>query len=206
MKYIFVFLACLVCNFTIAQNEDSVMEKIKEQREKVRQKLLNPEDSPLPKKDLKKFVDLEYFPIDLKYRVKAKFKEHTAKRFLKIKTTTERVMEYVRFAELTFEIEGQEYTLQAYQNEYVSLNPEFKNYLFIPFYDDTNALESYGGGRYIDFYMSDSEEIFLDFNLAYNPNCCYNGKFSCPIPPQENYLPTQIKAGVKDYDNGKKKK
>lgn len=196
----------MICNISIAQNDDMAIEKIKEHREKMRQKFLNPKESPLPKKDLKKFTDLDYFPIDLKYYVKVKFKEHSVKQFLKIKTTTDRVMEYVRFAELTFEIEGQEYTLQAYQNEYLSLNPKFGNYLFIPFYDDTNALESYGGGRYIDFYISDSEEIFLDFNLAYNPNCCYNGKFSCPIPPKENYLPIQLKAGAKDFDKGKKKK
>ena len=206
MRYIYTFFACLICNISIAQNDDLAIEKIKEHREKLRLEFLDPIESPLPKKDLKKFTDLNYFPIDLKYRLKVRFKEHSAKKFLKIKTTTERQIEYVRFAELTFEIEGQEYTLQAYQNESLALNPKFKNYLFIPFYDDTNGLESYGGGRYIDFNIPDSEDVFLDFNLVYNPNCCYNGKFSCPIPPKENYLPIQINAGAKDFDIGKKKR
>lgn len=206
MKYIFVFIACLVCNVAIAQEDNLAIQKIKEHRENLRLEFLDPEESPLEKKDLKKFTDLDYFPIGLKYRVQVKFKEHSAKKFFKMKTTTERSLEYVRFAELTFEIEGREYSLQAYQNEGLLLNPEFSDYLFIPFNDDTNGLESYGGGRYIDFSIPDSEEVFLDFNLAYNPSCCYNGKFSCPIAPQENYLPIQIKAGAKDYSKGKKKK
>ena len=206
MNYLYVFLACLICNTSIAQNDDLAIEKIKEYRENTRLEFLDPEETPLEKKDLKKFTDLDYFPIDLKYRVRANFKEHSAKKFFKMKTTTERSLEYIRFAELTFEIDGQKYSLQAYQNEDLLQNPAFSDYLFIPFNDDTNGLESYGGGRYIDFKIPDSAEVFLDFNLAYNPSCCYNGKFSCPIPPQENYLPTQIKAGAKDFGKGKKKK
>jgi len=206
MNYLYVFLACLICNTSIAQNDDLAIEKIKEYRENTRLEFLDPEETPLEKKDLKKFTDLDYFPIDLKYRVRANFKEHSAKKFFKMKTTTERSLEYIRFAELTFEIDGQKYSLQAYQNEDLLQNPAFSDYLFIPFNDDTNGLESYGGGRYIDFKIPDSAEVFLDFNLAYNPSCCYNRKFSCPIPPQENYLPIQIKAGAKDFGKGKKKK
>ncbi|MDX1351060.1 MAG: DUF1684 domain-containing protein, partial [Putridiphycobacter sp.] len=42
-------------------------------------------------------------------------------------------------------------------------------------------------------------EILIDFNKAYNPYCHYNSRYSCPIPPSENYLPVAIKAGVKAF-------
>ena len=41
--------------------------------------------------------------------------------------------------------------------------------------------------------------VTLDFNKAYNPYCAYSGKWSCPVPPEENHLETEIKAGVKKY-------
>ena len=36
----------------------------------------------------------------------------------------------------------------------------------------------------------------MDFNYAYNPYCAYNELFSCPIVPEDNYLPFDVKAGV----------
>ena len=43
------------------------------------------------------------------------------------------------------------------------------------------------------------KEVILNFNLAYNPYCAYNYKYSCPIVPLENDLPIAILAGVKKY-------
>ena len=85
----------------------------------------------------------------------------------------------------------------------ISIENRFKyfvqDYLFLPFLDDTNGEESYGGGRYIDLRIPETDTITIDFNRAYNPLCVYNEKFSCPIVPRVNYLPIQIKAGVKMY-------
>ncbi len=39
--------------------------------------------------------------------------------------------------------------------------------------------------------------IELDFNLAYFPYCAYNDKYTCPIPPKENALNIEIRAGEK---------
>jgi uncharacterized protein (DUF1684 family) len=39
--------------------------------------------------------------------------------------------------------------------------------------------------------------VALDFNLAYNPYCAYADRYSCPIPPVENKLLIEIRAGEK---------
>ena len=80
-------------------------------------------------------------------------------------------------------------------------NPAYKNYIFLPFTDDSNGFETYGGGRYLDIDKPEDgvRKIVLDFNIAYNPYCAYSDAYSCPIPPRENNLSVKILAGAK-YD------
>ena len=73
------------------------------------------------------------------------------------------------------------------------------NILFTAFADETSSIETYGAGRYLDLDFKNASTITLDFNLAYNPYCAYSTGWSCPIPPEENFLNTAIKAGVMDY-------
>jgi uncharacterized protein (DUF1684 family) len=35
----------------------------------------------------------------------------------------------------------------------------------------------------------------LDFNYAYHPSCVYDPRWSCPLAPQENWLPVPIPGG-----------
>lgn len=77
---------------------------------------------------------------------------------------------------------------------------EYNDHLFLPFLDDTNGDATYGGGRYIDLRIPKNDIIKIDFNTAYNPYCAYNGKYSCPIVPSENYLPVKVEAGVKAFN------
>ena len=76
---------------------------------------------------------------------------------------------------------------------------DYEDYLFLPFLDETNGLESYGGGRYINVRIPEGDTMIIDFNKSYNPFCAYNDKYSCPIVPRENYLKTRIEAGVKGF-------
>ena len=75
----------------------------------------------------------------------------------------------------------------------------YEDYLFLPFLDNTNGEESYGGGRYVEARIPEGDTIIIDFNKAYNPYCAYNEKYSCPIVPRQNYLPIEVKAGVKAF-------
>jgi uncharacterized protein (DUF1684 family) len=45
------------------------------------------------------------------------------------------------------------------------------------------------------------DTVAIDFNLAYNPYCAYNYKYSCPIVPLENILDIDINAGVMKFHN-----
>ncbi|MBP7982432.1 MAG: DUF1684 domain-containing protein, partial [Kaistella sp.] len=77
----------------------------------------------------------------------------------------------------------------------------YEDYLFLPFRDETNGKETYGGGKYIDLRIPDGNEIVIDFNQSYQPYCAYNAyDYSCPIVPEENFLPLRIEAGVM-YDD-----
>ncbi|NBW04305.1 MAG: DUF1684 domain-containing protein, partial [Cytophagia bacterium] len=41
--------------------------------------------------------------------------------------------------------------------------------------------------------------ILVDFNQAYFPYCAYNPKFTCPVPPKGNDIPTRIPAGERNF-------
>ena len=78
-------------------------------------------------------------------------------------------------------------------------DPEYIDYLFLPFTDNSNGEESYTGGRYLDLQIPENDKIILDFNQAYNPYCAYSGRYSCPIPPSENHISFPVLAGVKAF-------
>jgi uncharacterized protein len=75
--------------------------------------------------------------------------------------------------------------------------PEYKDYLFLPFTDLTNGVQTYQGGRYLDLRIPQGDEIVIDFNQSYNPYCAYSGRYSCPVVPSENHLDMEVLAGVK---------
>jgi uncharacterized protein (DUF1684 family) len=72
-------------------------------------------------------------------------------------------------------------------------------YLFLGFWDKTSGLDTYGGGRYIDIEENSENYYVVDFNYVYNPYCAYNHRYSCAVPPLENRLPLEIKAGEKIF-------
>ena len=70
---------------------------------------------------------------------------------------------------------------------------------FLPFRDATSGRESYGAGRYLDLEPNDDGSITIDFNYSYNPSCAYDDAYSCPLPPQENWLDVPVRAGEQAY-------
>ncbi|WOD44344.1 DUF1684 domain-containing protein [Hwangdonia lutea] len=155
--------------------------------------------SPLKDKDRKGFKGLDFFKFDSTYVVTADFKRTPNEPIFKMKTTTDRTPEYVKYGELNFDLKGKNFKLNIYQNQGLINEEGYEDYLFLPFLDETNGLESYGGGRYIDARIPVGDTMIIDFNKAYNPYCAYNEKYSCPIVPRKNYLKTRIEAGVKAF-------
>jgi hypothetical protein len=177
----------------------SNVKNIKSFQKKLNKEFKDPEASPLTKEDRAVFKKLDFFPINKKCIVKAEFKRAKNSLPFKMKTTTDRLPVYEKYGEAHFELDGKTFVLNIYQNHSLRETEEYKNYLFLPFTDETNGIETYGGGRYIGLEIPESDTILIDFNKAYNPYCAYNYKYSCPIPPKENHLNTEIKAGVKNY-------
>ncbi|MCG2612098.1 DUF1684 domain-containing protein [Flavobacterium sp. SM15] len=156
-------------------------------------------ESPLKKEDLAHFKALDFFEVNMNYCVEAHLVETPKEKPFAMKTSGARTPMYVKYGELHFTLDGKKCKLNLYRNIELSKKEQFKNHLFLPFTDLTSGVESYGGGRYIDLEATDKETMTIDFNQAYNPYCAYNEGYSCPIPPKENDLPVEIKAGVKKF-------
>tara|TARA_X000000368_G_C22686960_1_gene560782 strand:- start:48 stop:635 length:588 start_codon:yes stop_codon:yes gene_type:complete len=194
MKKILILLFLLRLSIINAQSYES---EILEFQKELNDKYKNPDESPLERKDLKRFKGHKFYPINEKFKVLAKFVRTKDANPFSMKTTTNRLPKYEVYGIASFELNGNGYQLNIYQSHRLRETDEYKNYLFLPFNDLTNGDETYGGGRFIDLEIPDNDSIIIDFNKAYNPYCAYNPKYSCPIPPEENDLDVHISAGIK---------
>lgn len=189
-----VFAACIgFCG--IAQ--DQGRQEIVDFQDRLYKEFTDSVKSPLPKYEIDAFTGHEFYPVDLSYRVKARLVKTPGEKPFKMMTTRGETQDYVKYGEAQFILRGKPYKLNLYQSTELSKTAEYKDYLFLPFKDLTNLLDTYGGGRYIDLKIPASDSIVIDFNQAYNPYCAYNSIYSCPVPPKENTLETEIKAGIK---------
>ncbi|MFI1743538.1 DUF1684 domain-containing protein [Thalassobellus sediminis] len=198
MKHIVFLFVILISFFNCAQKKHPL------KGETIFQKELNAEykdvtTSPLKDKDRKVFEGLDFFKFDSTYVVKAKLKRTPNSKWFSMKTTTSRVSKERVYGILYFELKGEQFQLNIYQGKDLMQKEGYEDYLFLPFIDETNGLESYGGGRYIDARIPEGDTLIIDFNKAYNPYCAYNDKYSCPIVPRVNYLKTRVEAGVKTF-------
>jgi uncharacterized protein (DUF1684 family) len=150
--------------------------------------------SPLKENDLKNFNFLPFFSYDSTFVAYAKFELTPESTFFDMKTSTSRISKERIYGILKFEMNGNKFQLKVYQSK--DSASDNKEDLLLPFLDETNGISTYGGGRYINLKTPLSDEVIIDFNKAYNPYCAYNELFSCPIVPEDNYLPFDVKAGV----------
>ncbi|MCF8229218.1 MAG: DUF1684 domain-containing protein [Bacteroidales bacterium] len=202
-------IACLYASLFFDPNDKKLYRKIREgyyydSVEKYRSnkniEFQDTSTSPLKKDQIELFKTLNYFAPDMDFRVKASFTIDTSGEAFKMKTTTDRLPSYRNYAKLQFRLGDKLFRLSAYQNMAFIDHPEYHNYLFLPMRDMSSGEETYGGGRYLDLIIPRGDSIILDFNFLYNPYCSYNDRYSCPIPPAENYVGTKILAGEKPYD------
>lgn len=193
MKKLLTFLLLMSVSLVMSQ------ETAAEYQANLNREFATREESPLTDEDFKVFQSLDFYPIDEKFVVEAKFVRTPKERVFKMKTSTTRLPEYKKYGELLFQIDGKDFKLNVYQNIELSKKEGYEDYLFLPFSDLTCGKESYIGGRYIDMRIPKTKTVTVDFNKAYNPYCAYNHKYSCPIVPLENDLPIEILAGVKKF-------
>lgn len=151
------------------------------------------DESPLPPEDRARFTGLPYYPIDPTLRVPASLREEPAipPIIIDLQTTGAAADRVRKVGALGFTIGGTSYALTAF----VPADARTVTRLFVPFGDATSGPETYKGGRYLDLTRTTSGVYDLDFNRAYHPNCVYDIRWVCPLPPRENRLTIPIRAG-----------
>jgi hypothetical protein len=150
--------------------------------------------SPIPPEQRDDFDGLRYFEPDPTYRVEATVTVHGDPETVELDTSDGRTIDYLRVVTFSFELEDGAHELAGYRRP-----DDDSAGIFVPFRDKTTGQESYEGGRYIELEperrLADGDEVTVDFNLAYSPFCAYSETFSCPLPPEENWLETTVEAG-----------
>jgi len=200
---IFSFVFLLIPFLNIAQHShESQIESIREFQKHLNEEYKDPEESPLSEDERLLFTHHDFYEIDTSFIVEAEFVRTPYETTFRMQTSSDRQPVYVKYADLYFTLKGEKMKLAVYQSQSLKENPEYFDYLFLPFTDLTNGDGSYAGGRYIDLRIPEEglKKITLDFNKAYNPYCAYSGGYSCPVPPAENNLDMAITAGVKAYN------
>ena len=178
-------------------SDEAYIETVLSSRAETQDYMKNDSDSPFNKKGKVEYTGLKYFKIDPKYKVNADIERLTSPEPLDIQLTNGETAKYFKYAIATF-ILGEE------PQQLILLKPEKfwdEDWLFLPFYDATSASESYGGGRFLNLDYTDQDVLEIDFNLAYNPYCAYTDTYRCPIPPEENNITVEVRAGERIYDD-----
>jgi uncharacterized protein len=173
-------------------NDQRYFESIRKQRAQNNLYFLGP-DSPLSDSMKLNFEAVNYFPVDTQFRVMAKFEESNDDNTFQFATTGSKADTYRLAGVLSFFLQQKACKLNLYVN--VTDSEKDVVFYFLPFFDLTNGKTTYGGGRYMDFETKPGAQLILDFNTAYQPYCYYNHDYSCPIPPLENNVPLEVKAG-----------
>lgn len=133
------------------------------------------------------------YPVEPDYAVEAELVPFEEVRTITVPTPfQDYTQDYQCPGELHFKLKGKKMTLLPFISG--------EGY-FLIISDETTALETYGGGRFMYVYPDSTGRIILDFNKAYNPPCALTPYAACPMPPPENHLPVEIKAGERKLEN-----
>jgi len=89
---------------------------------------------------------------------------------------------------LEFTVNGQKMTLDALDDE---------GDLFIIFRDASSNSTTYPPGRFLVVEKPKDGVWVVDFNKAHNPPCAFSAYTTCPLPPPQNWLKSDVAAGEK---------
>nr|WP_299417876.1 DUF1684 domain-containing protein [uncultured Emticicia sp.] len=189
-----VFLVIIVLGifgiiFYSLNGSESYVDTIKKQRDLFLKNLMSENDSPIA--SINDFSGIKYFEADKNFIVDADFKAESAGQGIILMTDSTQT-EIKKAGTATFSVDGKTFIVNVFD--------EGEHFLF-PFRDLTSGKETYGGGRFINIPKENlkDDKLEIDFNNAHNFYCAYNESFICPIPPKENFINAEIKAGEKKY-------
>src|SRR3984893_573713 len=139
------------------------------------------------------FKGQHWFPIDEGYKVTARFEALPEPKEVMVPNVLGGFFKMKSPGTLKFALKGKEYSLQPVEEE--------DGKLFIIFGDGSNRSETYTSGRFLYPDKPVNGEAVLDFNKSENPPCAFTPFATCPLPPPQNNLEVEIKAGEKRYDH-----
>lgn len=136
----------------------------------------------------------EYFPLDERWRVQARFQPYDEPRPLRVADVTGGTIEYEAPGELVFQVNGREHSL-------IATGGANATSYFVMMWDSTAIEDTYQGGRYLRVPVPDvSGWTVIDFNRTYNPPCVFTAYSVCALPPRANWLSLHVTAGEKRPD------
>jgi uncharacterized protein (DUF1684 family) len=150
--------------------------------------------SALPPERRARFAGLSYFPFDPRGRVLAEVTEAERRRY-DVPSSDGEVMSFERVGVARFVLGDAPCELELYWLA------GYGGGLFVPFADATGGDETYGAGRYLLDTVKGADlgtregRLVLDFNLAYNPSCSYDPRWTCPLAPPPNRLRIPVRMG-----------
>ena len=137
------------------------------------------------------FRGVDRYPVDLRWRVEARFEPYDPPKAVPVPTVLGTISEQPSPGAVVFRVAARDHRIDAL--------PGNDGELFLVFGDETNGKETYGGGRFLDALPPDGGRVVLDFNKAYNPPCAFTPFATCPLPPRQNKLALAVRAGEKKY-------
>jgi uncharacterized protein (DUF1684 family) len=177
----------------ISDSETEYFKKIQEIRNEINKGFKEDADSPLTFEERSKFTELDFFPVDEKYKFICSITaESEIVEDVQLETSKGDMRLFIKCGKLEFKLKDSTCQLRVFK-------VKDQDYYFTPFMDSTNGNETYSGGRYVTLEKLDNNKFVLDFNLAYNPSCAYSHEYNCVLVPFENRLSIPIEAGVKKF-------
>jgi len=197
MKKFAVFVCFLLTLLGVRAQDEDGFQAYKRFWNKTDSAFKDPEKSPLSDAEISSFDTVPRFEFDPEYRIHSEWRDVKKSKPFYFKTTGNIKQKYRKVGIVKFNLKGEPCELSVYKNLDLSKIQGFEDYLFVPYGDSSNGLETYGGGKYLSLHAEPKDSLILDFNQSYNPYCAYNDQYSCPIPPKENLLNVPILAGAR---------
>lgn len=178
---------------SMQQEEQVYQQRIADYRRRRDEFFRSHPNSPLLPEQRERFTGLVYYPVNPALRFVVELdRESGSKEPVYLGTTTGEPKAFIPAGKIRVEIEGKPVELTVFREV-------GRGRYFLPFRDATAGSETYDVGRYLDPQEMPDGKLVVDFNMAYNPYCAYNDRWTCPIPPRENVVDVPIRAGEKKY-------
>jgi hypothetical protein len=142
------------------------------------------------------FTGVAYYPFDPAFRVTAKFIADPKLPPRVFRTSRGTDKQFYHGGDAVFALKGKTITLPFYAE--TNQKAQIKD--MSAFYTDAlTGKGAYGSGRYVDIAAFGSfppNNVVIDFNQAYNPNCARSAFFTCPLAVDN--IPAAVVAGERD--------